>query len=51
MLLQPNIDYDGELLGVTLPRRAPVAVTVGRGYLASGGSLEFLQAASPTPAS
>ena len=46
MLLQPNIDYDGDLLGGTLPRRAPVAVTVGRGYLSSGGTLEFLQAAT-----
>ena len=48
VLLQPNIDYDGELLGATLPRRAPVAVTAGRGYLSSGGTLEFLQAASPS---
>ena len=47
VLLQPNIDYDGELLGVTLPRRAPVAMTVGRGYLVAGGSMEFLQAAGP----
>lgn len=34
VLLQPNVDLDGELLGVTLPRRAPVALTPGRGYLA-----------------
>ncbi len=50
VLLQPNVDYDGELVGATLPRRAPVAVTVGRGYVSSGGNLEFLQAATPTPA-
>ena len=50
VLLQPNVDYDGDLLGATLPRRAPVAVTAGRGYLSSGGTLEFLQAASPTTA-
>lgn len=31
VLLQPNLDYDGELLGVTLPRRAPVEITPGRG--------------------
>ncbi len=48
VLLQPNVDYDGELLGVTLPRRAPVAVTPGRGYLVSGGMVDFLQAMSPT---
>ncbi|WP_246355460.1 hypothetical protein [Nocardioides ungokensis] len=47
VLLQPNIDYDGELLGVTLPRRAPVALTVGRGYVVAGGNMEFLQAAGP----
>jgi S-DNA-T family DNA segregation ATPase FtsK/SpoIIIE len=49
VLLQPNIDYDGELVGGTLPRRAPVAMSVGRGYVSSGGTLEFLQAATPTP--
>jgi S-DNA-T family DNA segregation ATPase FtsK/SpoIIIE len=48
VLLQPNVDYDGELVGATLPRRAPVALTAGRGYLSSGGSLELLQAASPS---
>ncbi|WP_432477901.1 FtsK/SpoIIIE domain-containing protein [Nocardioides sp. GXQ0305] len=48
VLLQPNVDYDGELVGGTLPRRAPVAMTVGRGYAASGGTLEFLQAARPS---
>ena len=47
VLLQPNIDYDGELLGVTLPRRSPVAMTVGRGYLAAGGTVDLLQAAGP----
>jgi S-DNA-T family DNA segregation ATPase FtsK/SpoIIIE len=48
VLLQPNVDYDGEILGAMLPRRAPVAVTVGRGYIASGGNLDFLQVASPS---
>lgn len=49
VLLQPNVDYDGEILGAMLPRRAPVAVTVGRGYIATGGQLDFLQAAQPSP--
>ena len=48
VLLQPNVDYDGELLGVNLPRRAPVAVTPGRGYVVSGGIVDFLQAMSPS---
>ncbi|WP_159570352.1 FtsK/SpoIIIE domain-containing protein [Curtobacterium sp. 18060] len=46
VLLQPDVDYDGELLGVTLPRRAPVALTVGRGYAASGGTVRLVQTAS-----
>jgi len=48
VLLQPNLDYDGELLGVTLPRRAPVEITPGRGYVISGGSVDLLQAVSPS---
>lgn len=46
VLLQPDVDYDGELLGVTLPRRAPVALTVGRGYATSGGAARLVQTAS-----
>lgn len=46
VLLQPDVDYDGELLGITLPRRAPVALTVGRGYAASGGTVRLVQTAS-----
>ena len=50
ILLQPNVDFDGDLLGISaLPRKAPVEVTVGRGYLAAGGGVGFLQCASPTP--
>ncbi len=48
VLLQPDIDLDGDLLGVALPRRAPVALTPGRGYLVSGGSVQLLQAVSPS---
>lgn len=47
VVLQPNIDYDGELFGGTLPRRAPVELTVGRGYLAAGGGYELVQTMSP----
>lgn len=49
VLLMPNVDYDGEILGSTLPRRAPVAVTVGRGYIITGGGMDFLQTAQPSP--
>ncbi|MGL3807880.1 FtsK/SpoIIIE domain-containing protein [Paeniglutamicibacter sp. R2-26] len=47
VLLQPDVDYDGELLGTTLPRRAPVALTPGRGYLCVGGTSSFVQTMSP----
>jgi S-DNA-T family DNA segregation ATPase FtsK/SpoIIIE len=43
VLLRPNIDYDGDLVGTTLPRRAPVPFTVGRGYLAHNGELDIVQ--------
>ncbi|MDQ0093802.1 FtsK/SpoIIIE domain-containing protein [Paeniglutamicibacter psychrophenolicus] len=50
VLLVPDVDYDGELLGVTLPRRAPVAVTPGRGYLCVGGVPAFIQSMGPEAA-
>jgi S-DNA-T family DNA segregation ATPase FtsK/SpoIIIE len=46
LLLRPNIDMDGELAGVTLPRRSPVPFVVGRGYLAQNGELEIVQVAT-----
>ena len=45
MLLRPNIDLDGDLLGVTLPRRAPVRLGVGRGYLIHNGEWDIVQVA------
>jgi DNA segregation ATPase FtsK/SpoIIIE, S-DNA-T family len=45
ILLRPNIDLDGDLVGVNLPRRAPVAMIVGRGYLAQNGEVELVQVA------
>ena len=47
LLLRPNIDYDGDLVGATLPRRAPVQMVTGRGYLAHNGELEIVQVAKP----
>src|SRR4051794_8710191 len=47
LLLRPNIDYDGDLVGTTLPRRAPVHMIPGRGYLAHNGELEIVQVAKP----
>lgn len=47
VLLQPDTDYDGELLGVKLPRTAPVAITPGRGYMCVGGVAALVQTMSP----
>jgi S-DNA-T family DNA segregation ATPase FtsK/SpoIIIE len=47
ILLRPNIDLDGDLLGMTLPRRAPVRLGVGRGYLIHNGEWDILQIAAP----
>lgn len=43
VLLRPNIDYDGDLLGVALPRRAPVRMVDGRGYAAQNGEVGIVQ--------
>ena len=47
VLLRPSIDYDGDLVGANLPRRAPVQMGVGRGYLAHNGELDIVQVAQP----
>src|SRR5205807_10402479 len=49
VLLRPNLDLDGELLGTPLPRRVPVAMRDGRGYLVDSSGLDILQAALPSP--
>lgn len=46
ILLQPNIDYDGELLGVRLPRRTPVEMTPGRAFAGHGGQAILVQCAT-----
>ena len=38
---------DGDIVGATLPRRAPVQMTVGRGYLSHNGEAEIVQVAVP----
>ncbi|HEY8544141.1 MAG TPA: FtsK/SpoIIIE domain-containing protein [Acidimicrobiales bacterium] len=47
-LLMPNVDYDGDLLGTTIPRRAPVAMTPGRGYLVNSARATLTHLATPT---
>jgi S-DNA-T family DNA segregation ATPase FtsK/SpoIIIE len=51
LLLRPNIDYDGDIVGTTLPRRAPVQMSVGRGDLSHNGEVEIVQVALPDQAS
>lgn len=48
VLLQPDVDFDGDLLNVKIPRRAPVAMTTGRGYAGVGGGVALIQSMSPT---
>lgn len=50
VLLRPNADLDGDLLGANLPRRAPVRMLVGRGYVVHNGELDIVQVALPQTA-
>ncbi|CAN5640155.1 hypothetical protein BH20ACT2_BH20ACT2_26060 [soil metagenome] len=45
VLLRPDPDLDGDLLGTRLPRRSTVPLGVGRGYLVVGGDVELVQLA------
>jgi DNA segregation ATPase FtsK/SpoIIIE, S-DNA-T family len=45
LLLQPDIQIDGQLLGVTLPRRPPPPVRPGCGYRVDPGGFELMQVA------
>ncbi|MEV5750763.1 FtsK/SpoIIIE domain-containing protein [Actinoallomurus sp. NPDC052308] len=45
VLLIPDHDLDGDLLGVGLPRTNRMAATPGRGYLVSDGTLDGVQVA------
>jgi S-DNA-T family DNA segregation ATPase FtsK/SpoIIIE len=46
LLLQPDLDLDGDLIGTTLPRRTVVPLTPGRGFLVCGGALDVVQGTS-----
>jgi DNA segregation ATPase FtsK/SpoIIIE, S-DNA-T family len=45
LLLQPDIDIDGDMFGVRLPRKSSRAFPPGRGYLTRRGSLTLVQVA------
>ena len=44
LALKPDIDRDGDLFGVTLPRKGPTQFAPGRGYLIADGQFELIQA-------
>ena len=46
LLLDPDLDLDGELLGVRLPRRSNAFFPPGRGYLVASGIARLIQVAS-----
>ena len=50
LLLQPDVQVDGPLLGVTLPRRPTPPVRPGCGYRVDPGGFELVQVAVPEPA-
>jgi DNA segregation ATPase FtsK/SpoIIIE, S-DNA-T family len=45
VLLLPDRDMDGELLGAQLPRRVHVAMQPGRGFLVADGKVDLIQVA------
>jgi S-DNA-T family DNA segregation ATPase FtsK/SpoIIIE len=47
VLLVPDHDLDGDLLGVVLPRQDRMAPVPGRGYLVANGSVDGVQVARP----
>lgn len=51
LLLCPDTDIDGEALRVRLPRRAPIPLTPGRGYLVGDEGACLVVVASPGAAS
>ena len=50
LLLDPDLDVDGDILGTRLPRRSSPVFPPGRGYLVERGTIELVQVAtSSTP--
>ncbi|MCU4184691.1 FHA domain-containing protein [Acidiferrimicrobium sp. IK] len=47
VLLQPNLDYDGELLGARLPNRLHISMPPGRGFVVADGRVGLGQMARP----
>jgi DNA segregation ATPase FtsK/SpoIIIE, S-DNA-T family len=47
ILLQPNLATDGEVLAIRLPRRVPVPLVAGRGFVVNAGEAVLAQVALP----
>ncbi|MEA2683868.1 MAG: segregation ATPase FtsK/SpoIIIE, family [Chloroflexota bacterium] len=47
LLLQPDVDLDGDLLGARLPRHETVVFPPGRAFMVQGGQTELVQLALP----
>lgn len=47
LLLQPDVDLDGDLLSLRLPRRSTTPIGAGRGYLCLAGEHDLVQVAQP----
>ncbi len=47
LILAPDVDVDGDLLGARLPRKSGRRFPLGRGYLVRRGAVELVQAALP----
>jgi S-DNA-T family DNA segregation ATPase FtsK/SpoIIIE len=47
LLLGPDLATDGDVLGVRLPRRVPVAMATGRGFVVASGRPALAQIALP----
>jgi S-DNA-T family DNA segregation ATPase FtsK/SpoIIIE len=45
LLLQPDVDVDGDVFGVRLPRRTGRRFPAGRGFLVRRGAIELVQVA------
>ncbi len=45
LLLDPDLDVDGDILGTRLPRRSSPVFPPGRGYLVERGTVELVQVA------
>lgn len=48
LLLTPDLEVDGDLLGVRLPRQLLVDMVPGRGFLTRRGNVELVQVARPS---